>query len=176
MLYEVITKSIRSKAITHCWISAARSISAGFLIFFRITSYNVCYTKLLRKASIETIKFIKDNFILFVSCYDDSDDKAILYALSYSGNEGKKLGKEKKLFEAPVEKKKFKGSFIIITSKDLSKVLVNHYAFYKKEGKLKDRYNVITSYSIHYTKLYDNLPSVILYVKASMDFIVSTFP
>lgn len=97
------------------------------------------------KASIETIKFIKDNFILFVSCYDDSDDKAILYALSYSGNEGKKLGKEKKLFEAPVEKKKFKGSFIIITSKDLSKVLVNHYAFYKKEGKLKDRYKLFDS-------------------------------
>lgn len=94
------------------------------------------------KAQIEDIEYLTDRFVLFVSCYDDTNEKAILYALSYSGKTGKQIGKEKKLFDAPVEKKKRKGSFYIFVSKDQSKVLVNHYAFYKAEGKLKDRYKL----------------------------------
>lgn len=97
------------------------------------------------KVSIEDIKFIKDKFILFVSSYDDSQDKAILYALFYSGKDGKKLGKEKKLIETPVEKEKRKGLFMLKVSNDLSKILISHFAFYKKEGKIKDRYKLFDS-------------------------------
>ncbi|MGE0088569.1 MAG: hypothetical protein AB7S50_03735 [Bacteroidales bacterium] len=97
-----------------------------------------------KKVNIENIKFIKDKFILFVSNYDGSKDKVILYALLFSGTDGKRIGKEKKLFEASVEKKN-KGSFMIKISNDLSKILINHYAFYKKEGKVKDRYKLFDS-------------------------------
>ncbi|MGE0088570.1 MAG: hypothetical protein AB7S50_03740 [Bacteroidales bacterium] len=97
------------------------------------------------KVVIENIQFIKGKFILFVSSYDDSKEDIILYALSYSGEDGKKIGKEKKLFNAQVEKKRRKGAFNIIVSSDFSKVLINHYAYYKKEGKLKDRYKLFDS-------------------------------
>jgi len=110
---------------------------------------NVVYSNILKlekikdeKPQIEDIEFLKDRFVLFVSTYDDKNEKAILYALSYSGKTGKQIGKEKKLFDAPVEKKKRKGSFYLFVSKDQTKILINHYAFYKSEGKLKDRYKL----------------------------------
>ncbi len=116
------------------------------------------------KAQIEYITYLTDRFVLFVSCYDDTNEKAVLYALLYSGKTGKQIGKEKKLFDAPVDKKKRKGSFYIFVSKDQSKVLVNHYASYKAEGKFKDRY-----------KLFDNEMNTLMektevIVKAEKDY------
>lgn len=94
------------------------------------------------KAYVEYVAYLKDRFVLFASAFDNSTDKIGLFAFSYDGKTGKKIGKEKKLFEFPVEKMKRKGSFYFYISKDRSKVLINHYAYYKKEDKLKDRYKL----------------------------------
>ncbi len=94
------------------------------------------------KAYIEHISYIKDRFILFASAFDNSTDKVGLYAFSYDGKTGKQLGKQTMLFEFPVEKMKRKGRFYFYMSSDRSKILINHFAYYKKEDKLKDRYKL----------------------------------
>lgn len=94
------------------------------------------------KAKIEYVNYLKDKFVVFASIYDNSTDKTILYSVAYDGKNGKQVGKEKKLFEVPVEKRNLMGKFLFFVSPDKSKVLVNHFADYKKEGKIKDRYKL----------------------------------
>lgn len=121
------------------------------------------------KVELENIEFIKGNFILFVSSYNDSQEKATLYALTYSGSDGKKMGREKKLYDAPVEKKNLRGGYIIKLSNDKSKILINHFAFYKKEGKVKDRYKLFDS------EFNDLMDKTEVFNKKEMDYVTSNY-
>ena len=85
---------------------------------FRITSYNVCYTKLLRDV------------------------------LKYSSKEAS--GRVEKLLLSAIANWQAKNEGVRLEESELfvSKIMVD-------SGRILKRLRVITSYSIHYTKLYD---------------------
>ena len=99
-----------------------------YIQVFRITSYNVCYTKLLRYSGIELLEEVEGVIILDPitgdSDYYDVEDVPTWVDHVYSA--------------------------------DLIVEQLDDWGQYK-DGFLNSIFgHVITSYSIHYTKLYDN--------------------
>ena len=99
----------------------------------RITSYNVCYTKLLR--------FVKG---LYPDVIDKYAEKVPEYDAQYF-LEMKEAGLQY-----------FTDSEVSITSNDLFSA--DDVDAESEKYQTKGNLIVITSYSIHYTKLYDNCP------------------
>ena len=157
MLYEVITKY---QLITFFSILAVSAI----LVIFRITSYNVCYTKLLRSRAAPV--FVHGDGVGASGCvmiappvYLSEED-----ALNIIFTELKKEGLS--------FKDEYKGDSIKIVREKIDynydENISNWEDRYVKSKETKnlypDAYNkelnliiVITSYSIHYTKLYDSI-------------------
>jgi hypothetical protein len=92
------------------------------------------------RTSLERITFLNGKFIVFCSYFDRKADKTMIYAYSIDSKTGHESEKKIKLLEIPVEKKRRQGKFYVIISKDKSKILVNHEAYYKKERLKRDTY------------------------------------
>ena len=122
---------------------------------YRITSYNVCYTKLLR--DIESLYTIAknlniDNIITrtwLQSLYDDSGN--VTFCL--------KDMEDKLIRRRSIELLNKTKSNISDMSLDVSVMLEKHTVdiFNITHKSTNNKVFVITSYSIHYTKLYDSL-------------------
>ena len=166
------------------------------MISHRITSYNVCYTKLLRKENvlealknvtypgftkdIVTFGFVKDIIIEGSSValtvdITSSADEVKAQITQEATTELKKLGFENIAIniKAPQAPKQMSNSvsgkniaphvknFVMVSSGKggvgKSTTSVNLAVAMAMQGKKVGLLDVITSYSIHYTKLYENI-------------------
>ncbi|MFT5920084.1 MAG: hypothetical protein ACI9FU_001899 [Granulosicoccus sp.] len=93
---------------------------------------------------LESVQFDGSQFFVLVSQYDKKSKVNSIYGYRVDAVTGEKKGKEVKLFETEVEKKRRRGAFVVITSPDKTKVLVSHIAYHLTLGKHK-----------HVTKLLD---------------------
>ena len=136
MLYEVITSRFRTFRMNHLNICRRLQLISRHHTFHqpRITSYNVCYTKLLR-----AFDYIKKPF-----------NRTELMARVKSALKLSEANKQ--LLE--IEKKATFVATIVTANHKIKQpltLLSLSSAAIKKELE-----NVITSYSIHYTKLYEH--------------------
>ena len=92
------------------------------------------------KVVLEDVELIKDKFLVFASYYDKEKKETNLFAYTYSSENGKKLDQKIELFNIEVEKRRRDGNFMVMTSPDRTKILINHYAYYRKEKKYRDKY------------------------------------
>jgi len=95
------------------------------------------------KCQIEEVTFVDGKFYVFISYYDKKAKVSNIYVYNMDGKTGAKVGKEKKLFEVEVEKKRRRGNFNVTVSKDKTKMLVNHIAYYRTQKKWKDKYRLL---------------------------------
>lgn len=96
-----------------------------------------------KKTTLEQVRFVDGKFIVFVSYYAKENKESIVFAYNIDSKSGKKIGKEKELFRIDVEKKSRRGTFNVFTSKDGKKLLVNHYAYYRKQKAYYDKYKLV---------------------------------
>lgn len=94
---------------------------------------------------IERIMVVNGKFLLFASYFDKQKDQSKIYAYIVNSKTGKIESKRAELFSVDVEKKSRKGDFDVFLSKDRSKVLLNHYTYYKKQKEYVDKYVLIDS-------------------------------
>ena len=125
---------------------------------FRITSYNVCYTKLLR------VYYKSEQYLNAVHALDSAGDKGranagmfTLRAECYWKAEQKgsaidALSRGSKLF--PQDTTLLKQKFYYFAELNLYQAAIDAAKAYMKKMPANVA-DVITSYSIHYTKLYD---------------------
>ena len=152
MLYEVITlKLLIVSTVNFLWILSCMELLSYYIFYTlnpikttywcRITSYNVCYTKLLRIAVTyyklgeysESLNYLR---IAMDSINNDNSIYRKIYLNYYMGKALLKLDKIDSAQEA---------LFMTLTLCDANNI----------NYKIAEAF-VITSYSIHYTKLYDN--------------------
>ncbi|MBL4705114.1 MAG: hypothetical protein JKY54_11360, partial [Flavobacteriales bacterium] len=95
------------------------------------------------KCKIENVIFVDGMFYVFQSYYDKKAKVSNILVYNLDAKTGNKIGKDVKLFEVTVEKKRRRGSFNVTVSKDRSKILVNHAAYYASQKKFKDKYRLL---------------------------------
>ncbi|MCT4581272.1 MAG: hypothetical protein N4A35_07625 [Flavobacteriales bacterium] len=95
------------------------------------------------KTQLEDVIFFNNRFVVFVSYFDKKAKQSVIYAYYINGKTGKADKHKQKIFSIPVEKKSRDGSFSIMVSPDKSKVLIRHYAYYKKQKAFKEKIKVL---------------------------------
>lgn len=112
----------------------------------------VKYSKLIEQPKIgkskvvyEGLNLVDGKFILLASYFDKNTKESTIYAYILDAETGKVTDKRVELFSFSVEKKRRKGNFYVYLSQDRTKMLLNHYAYYKKEKKYRDSYKLIDS-------------------------------
>ena len=145
------------------------------IILFRITSYNVCYTKLLREEEEASKKIV-------ALPLKDSGYNPVPSLEKYKRSGSYLIGRNERLHRVAVEGSLFSdlkradatadtgGKFLIGRYKDLEFTVfapaelaeflleaqvINTYWHVEADFCLVSEEDVITSYSIHYTKLYE---------------------
>ncbi len=98
-----------------------------------------------KKQEVEKIVFAKDKFIVFMSYFDKKADETIIYANTYSADNGGVLKVEQKILVIPVEKKRRRGSFGVVVADGADRLLVTHDAYYKKQKKYRERFLLLNS-------------------------------
>jgi hypothetical protein len=96
-----------------------------------------------RSVFLEYITYMGGKLLVYGSTYDNSE--SMLYVYEYDSELGTMVGVPQQVFTVPVEKGSRRGAFHFFSSKDGSKLLINHYAYYKKEERYKDRYRLFDS-------------------------------
>lgn len=96
-------------------------------------------------STVEEVAFANGNFIAICSYFNKTAKTCVVYAVEISGETGKATGKEKKIYEAEVERKKEKGNYLVLVTEDNSKILVNHYAYNKKDKRMNDIYQLLNT-------------------------------
>ena len=86
----------------------------------------------------EGIYFVDKKFILFASNYYNAGTEISLYAFIYNAETGKLSGEPRKILTVPVDK--IKGQFNIKISENRTKILIDHFAFYRGEKCWKEKY------------------------------------
>lgn len=107
---------------------------------FNIRPENVGKNK---KTTLEQVRYVDGKFIVFVSYFDKEKKEFIIFGYHIDSKTGKKEGDERELFRVDVERKSRRGTFSVNTSEDGKKLLVNHYAYYKKQKAYFDKYKLI---------------------------------
>ena len=96
-----------------------------------------------KKTTLEKVVFVDHKYFVFISYFDKKTKLSNMFVYKMDPKTGDKIGKEVKLFAIAVEKKKRQGGFNVVTSKDKSKILINQYAYYKKQKVYKDIYRLL---------------------------------
>ena len=99
----------------------------------------------LPKGLVERISFVGNNFVVFLSVFDKKADEMNIFANTYSGNDGSMVKDMSKIMSVPVEKKKRRGSFDVVVAEGRKRMIITHFAYYKKQEKYRERFLLIDS-------------------------------
>lgn len=107
------------------------------------------------KINVDHIVVIDKDFVIFADYYDKSERKNHVFAFKVDGSTGKIKKKDQELFVEEVDNKRRKGTYRVKLSEDKSKVLINFFAYHKKEGEYIDKYklldkNLVTDFEKEY--------------------------
>lgn len=109
--------------------------------------YSVKYSKEIelpevngKKSDFEQMSFVDDQFLLFYSFYDKKADQSQVFVTSIKSSNGAISNKSTDLFAIEVEKKRRSGEFTVLSSDDGTRILINHYGYYKKQQEYSDKY------------------------------------
>lgn len=105
-----------------------------------------------KKTELEAFKFVGDKIIFSYSYFDKKSDIYTIFAKVFDTKSGKFLDKKIDLVNADVEKKKRKGNFEVLISKDNSKIFIYHQAYYKAKKKYIRKYFL---YDNNFKKLFE---------------------
>lgn len=94
----------------------------------------------LPKGLVEEISFVGDNFVVFLSVFDKKADEMNIYANTYSGSDGKLVKDMARIMSVPVEKKRRRGTFNVTVAEGRQRMLISHFAYYKKQEKYRQRF------------------------------------
>lgn len=92
------------------------------------------------KVNIGATRFFGGNFVILADYYDSKSHKNHIFMFIINGKNGKISNRKVEVFTETVEKKKRKGRYKVYLSKDRSKLLVNFFAYHKKQGKYIDKH------------------------------------
>ena len=120
-----------------------------YLEAFRKNDMQLDYSELIEpgkiegnKAAIRKVSFIGDQYIVFKTYYSKSTKETKIIGQSIDATT-LESSKPVEFFSVEVEKKKRQGKFYIWVSPDRSRILLNHYAYYKEYREYRDKYKLI---------------------------------
>ena len=94
------------------------------------------------RPSIERVNFVGNKYIVFTSYYDRETKESKILAQTVDAHT-QQMSESIVLFDVPVESRRRSGEYYVFLSQDRNKILVNHYAYYKKQRQYKDKFKLV---------------------------------
>lgn len=92
------------------------------------------------QTELELISLVNDKFVVFYSYYNEKENMAELHAYTMDAVNGERTGQSVRLMQLPVEKKRRSGEFYAFVSEDRTKILINHYCYFRSQKIHQDKY------------------------------------